>query len=63
MKFLQSLFSESGSVSMIRVLSLMVVITACVISVVKGHSEINVITALLAAGFGGKVIQKAVEKK
>ena len=63
MNFIRSLFSEAGSISMVRVLSLIVVLTACGISIVKGHSEISVITALLAAGFGGKVIQKVVEKK
>ena len=61
MNFLKSLFGESSEVSMVRVMSFMVVCTACYLALSKGPDELGVIMALLGTGFGGKVAQKVIE--
>lgn len=67
-KFLLAMFSESGNVSMIRVLSFVCVMTACGIAIaaVSLNRDINAISVLcgtfLGIGIGGKVMQKGKEK-
>ena len=63
MQFLSNLFSESGSVSMTRLMSFIVVMTACYLAITKGPEELGVIATLLGTGFGGKVAQKFAEGK
>lgn len=69
MKLLLALLSESGDISMMRLLSLICVITACIIalhSVIKG-SDLNAAAVLcgvfLGVGIGGKALQKISESK
>lgn len=61
MQFIKDLFSESSSVSMMRLMALITCLTACYLALT--HGEVGVITALLVAAFGGKVGQKVVEGK
>lgn len=63
------LFSSSGGVSMVRFLSFICVLTACIIalaSIHKSESEINAAAVLcstfLGFGLGAKVTQKFAEK-
>ena len=62
-KILMDLFSESSRLSMVRLESLIVVVTACYLAVSKGPEEIAVISILLTTGFGAKVCQKFAEIK
>lgn len=59
--WLQQLFSEQGDVSLLRVMALIVCITACYIAIAKGDTEVAVVSVLLGTAFGGKVAQKALE--
>lgn len=68
-QLLLSLFSDSSGLSMMRLLSLICVLTACIIAIygiIKGH-DLNAVAmlcgAFLAAGISGKVVQKFGEKK
>ena len=61
MKFFLDLLSDKSDVSMMRFLSLIVVIVACYVALTKGDENINTIIALLSSGFGGKFLQKVVE--
>lgn len=61
MKFILELLSEKGTVSMTRLMSFIVCMTACYIAVNKGPDDINVITVLLSTAFAAKVIQKHIE--
>jgi len=63
MRFLKDLFSESSQVSMVRVMSFSVVMTACYLALSKGPDELGVISVLLSTGFAGKIIQKNIETK
>lgn len=67
-KWFFDLFSESSDVSMVRFLSFVCVIAACIVaiySVLKG-ADLNAASILcgtfLAAGLGSKVVQKFAEK-
>lgn len=60
-EFLNKLFAESSGVSMLRVMSFLVCITACYISITKRADELGVISVLLSTAFGGKVLQKGLE--
>lgn len=68
-EFLLALFSESGSISMIRVLSFICVLTAAFIALhaINKGSDLNAVSVLcgtfLGAGIGGKVAQKITEAK
>lgn len=68
-QWLKDLFSDSGSVSMVRVLSLICVFTAAGIAIhaVSKGSDLNAASVLcgtfLGAGIGGKVAQKITEAK
>ncbi len=69
-KFLLDMFSESSNVSMMRVLALICVLTACAIAIrasLIGCSDLNSVSILcstfLAGGIGGKVLQRASEVK
>jgi len=62
-QFFLNLFSDSGSVSMVRLMSLMVCLAACYIALTKGPEELGMVSVLLATAFGGKVAQKAIEVK
>lgn len=70
MSFLKDLFSESNHASMLRVMSLISVITASIIAIVglfKASPDYSGLSLLcgtfLASAFAGKVTQKAVEAK
>lgn len=60
-RWFKGLFSESGDVSMLRVMSLIVCITACYSAIAKGPDDLGVVTILLTSAFGAKVGQKIVE--
>ena len=68
-QWLKDLFSDSGSVSMVRVLSLICILTASGVAIhaVSVGSNLDSASVLcgvfLGAGIGGKVAQKAVEVK
>lgn len=68
-QWLKDLFSDSGSVSMIRVLSLICVTTASGIAIhaISIKSDLNATSILcgvfLGAGLGAKVTQKSMESK
>lgn len=68
MSILKALFSEHGSVSMMRLMSLICCVAAIVIAFVGinkpliDYSGLGLLcSAFLGAGFGGKVLQKKVE--
>lgn len=61
--FILNMFSETGNVSMTRVMSLIVCITACYIAFKKGSEDLGVVTVLLTTAFGAKVMQKSIEVK
>lgn len=69
MSFIKELFSDTGTVSMMRLLSLICVLTAlCVaihaISVGSDLSETAILCGVfLSAGIGGKVAQRVTESK
>jgi hypothetical protein len=66
-KWFRELFGDSGSVSMIRVLSLICVLTACLIglkvTVMGGDMSTAAVlcSTFLGFGIGGKVTQKWTE--
>lgn len=68
-KFVKSLISETSDLSMTRFLSLVCVFAAiilCIITIVKQQpldGAVSVVSVFLAAGFGGKVVQKFAEIK
>lgn len=68
-RFLRDLFSDKGSVSMVRVMSLIAIIISGYIAIrgLEMHSDINGLAMLcgvfLSAAFAGKVTQKMVETK
>lgn len=61
------LLSESGDVSMMRLLSLICVLTACFLAIygVEHDKDLNAMamlcSAFLGIGIGGKVMQRKVE--
>ena len=68
--FIRQLFSESGNISMMRVLSLICVLAACGIAIyglnapVVDYSGLTLLcSTFLGAGIGGKVAQKIQEVK
>lgn len=61
MKLVRSLFSESGDISMVRVMAFIVCLTACYLALSKGPDEVTVIGTLLSTAFGAKVAQKFME--
>lgn len=67
--FIKSLISESGSVSMTRVLSALCVVMACMIimyGMIRGldlNSLAGICSTFLGFGLGAKVAQKIVETK
>lgn len=58
MGFLKSLFSDSGDVSMMRVLSLLSLLIAGYLAI-SGHD--TSVTVFVTSAFGGKVFQKVIE--
>lgn len=69
MNWFKGFFSEVGDQSMMRLLSFMCVITACLVAfyAVASSKDLSatalLIAPLLTAGIGGKVIQKNSEVK
>lgn len=68
--FIKDLFSENNHASMVRVMSLIGVITASAIAIVgickvaPDYSGLSLLcSTFLASAFAGKVAQKAVESK
>jgi hypothetical protein len=65
---LKNLFSESGDVSMMRVMSLMSTLTACGIAInaVLNNRDLvgtaAIVGTLVGAAFAGKVMQKGKEE-
>lgn len=59
----KELFSESSGLSMMRVMTFIICLTACYLSLTKGPEELGVITTLLASAIGGKAAQKVVEMR
>lgn len=68
-QFIKEMFSETGNISMIRVLSFICVTTAAVIAfhAISVGSDLSATSVLcgvfLGAGIGGKVAQKVSELK
>lgn len=67
-QWLQQLFSESGGVSMVRVLSLVCILTASILAFYGMHNSTHSLEAVailcgtfLTAGMGAKVLQKRSE--
>jgi hypothetical protein len=70
MKCIKELLSEKGSISSLRVMSLICVLAACGIALmgmlrpVIDYSGLSLLCGtFLGAGFGGKVMQKKTEVK
>lgn len=70
MKNIKALFSDKGSISMMRVMSLICILTAsCIafIGISKASPDYSGLSLLcstfLAAGFAGKAYQKQIETK
>jgi hypothetical protein len=68
MKWLYDLFSESGDVSSLRVMSMICVLGACAIAIiglnkpVVDYSGLSLLcSSFLGAGLGSKVLQKKTE--
>ena len=68
MKWLKDLFSESGSISMMRVMSILSLLAGIGVAYVGlskpvvDYSGISlVVSVFLSAAFGGKVMQKRIE--
>lgn len=59
MSFLKNLFSENGDVSMMRFLSLISLLIGAYLAL-SGHD--TSVSVFVYAAFGGKLLQKAVEK-
>lgn len=69
-EFLRNLFSENGSVSAMRVMSLICIFASCGIAIyglnrpVIDYSGLTLLCGtFLSAGMGGKVLQKSQEVK
>ncbi len=69
MKFLISAFSQSGDISMIRIMALLCCITAIMIAIISvckpdpDYSGASLLCgAFLSIAFTGKIIQKKIEK-
>lgn len=65
-QWLLDLFKDDSGVSMMRVLSLICVLTACGMAIdgaKNGRDVSGICATFLAAGIGGKVGQKVVEVK
>ena len=60
MKFLE-MFSEKGDISMTRVMSFIVCLTGCYVSI--KHQDATLAAVLLSIAFTGKVAQKVFEAK
>ncbi len=60
MSWIKSLFSEEGNVSMMRVLSLVALLTGCGLAIAGKDTSVSV---FVTAAFGGKVVQKLIENK
>lgn len=70
MKFLKDLLSDSGRVSMMRLMSLLSLLAAICIAVIGlnkptiDYSGLSLLCgAFLSAAFGGKIAQKSIEAK
>ena len=68
--FIAALFSEKGSISMMRLMSLICCIAAIVVAIAGiskptvDYSGISILVGtFLGAAFGGKVLQKRIETK
>lgn len=61
-QWLKALFSEHGSVSATRVMSMITCITACYLAL-KDPTAVGMVGTLLATGLGAKVGQKFAETK
>lgn len=68
-EWFDQLFSEKGSVSMMRLMSLMCTLTACIIGIVAAWRNSNLemaamlVSPFLTAGVTGKLLQKKVENE
>ncbi len=60
MKFLKELFKEDGTVSMMRLLSLISLLTGCALAIAGKDNSVMI---FVTAAFSGKVAQKFVETK
>lgn len=67
--FIKALCSESGSVSMTRVMSALCIVMSCIIIIygmIRGidlNSLAGICSTFLGFGFGAKVVQKSLESK
>lgn len=59
--FFREMLSDTGNVSLMRVMSLIVCLAACYLALSKGPEELGVVSVLLASAFGGKAAQKIIE--
>lgn len=68
MSWLRELFSDSGSVSLMRVMSLLCCLSAIVIAIIGvSKSQVDysgvslLVSSFLTAAMGGKIMQKRIE--
>ena len=59
--WIQTLFSENSSVSLMRVMSFLTLV--CGLRVALTTGDVALVSVLLGTAFGGKVAQKVIEVK
>lgn len=60
MKWLKALFSEDGSVSLMRVMALISLIVGAILAF---RGQDNSVIVFVGSAFGGKIWQKSIETK
>lgn len=59
MKWLKSLFSEEGSVSMVRLMALISLLTGCYLAIIG--RDTGIVSIFVTSAFGSKIMQKHLE--
>lgn len=60
LEFIRELFDENGKVSMMRMLSLIVVVSGCILAFQS--KDASLVLGMLGLGLGAKIGQKVMEK-
>ena len=60
--WLKALFAENGTVSAMRVMSMMCCLTGCYLAI-KDSTAVGMVGTLLGSGLGAKALQKMAEVK
>lgn len=61
MKWIKDLFQEDSKVSMVRVMALIGLLTACYLAIVG--KDVAVVSTFVTASFGSKILQKHIETR